>query len=119
MKVLRERLIPREMCDPDEPLDPRDVTGRQPPCGQNGGGQRGKQMENVEDCLSKKIEAVVCNGNGIVGDLLKSEHKQILNSPLFYNEPQAVCGLRLQNNSFLFTSFLFVSMCFSLIRRTT
>lgn len=75
MKVLRERPLPREVCDPDGPQDPRDVSGLQP-CSQDGGGQRSKQpkTESVEDCLSKKIEAVVCNGNGIVGSLLKS-HK--------------------------------------------
>lgn len=66
MKVLRERLLPREVCDLGEPQDPPDVTGRQL-CGQDAGVQTGKQllMESTEDCLAKKIEAVVCNGNGI------------------------------------------------------
>ncbi|XP_037638806.1 protein scribble homolog [Sebastes umbrosus] len=77
MKVLRERPLPREVCDPDGPQDPRDVSGLQP-CSQDGGGQRSKQpkTESVEDCLSKKIEAVVCNGNGISD--LESELKRTL-----------------------------------------
>ena len=76
MKVLREKLLPREVCDPDEHHDPRDVTGRQP-CTQDGGDQRGKphNTESVEDGLSKKIEAVVCNGSSIVGGLLQSQHR--------------------------------------------
>ncbi|XP_042358713.1 uncharacterized protein LOC121955004 [Plectropomus leopardus] len=85
MKVLRERLLPRGVCDPDEPQDPQDVTGRQL-CSQDGGGQRGKQpkMESAEDCLSRKIEGVVCNGNGISG--LKSD----LNKTLSQLETQAL-----------------------------
>ncbi|XP_063730496.1 protein scribble homolog [Eleginops maclovinus] len=66
MKVLRERLLPRELCDPGEHKDLWDVTRRQP-CSQEGGSQRGKQpnMENTDFCFSKKIEKSVCNGNGI------------------------------------------------------
>nr|XP_046257841.1 discs large homolog 1-like protein [Scatophagus argus] len=66
MKVLRERLLPQEVCDLNEPQDPQDVTGRQL-YSQDSEGQRGKQpvMESTEDCLSKKIEVVVCNGNSI------------------------------------------------------
>ncbi|XP_069570112.1 uncharacterized protein [Brachyistius frenatus] len=66
MKVLRERLLPREVCDPEAPPGPRDVTGRQL-CSWDGRGLRSKQskMESARDCLPKKIEAVVCNGNGI------------------------------------------------------
>ncbi|GAA6213874.1 leucine-rich repeat-containing protein 1 isoform X1 [Lates japonicus] len=67
MKVLRDRLLHQDVCDLDEPQDPQVVMGRQL-CSQDGGGQRrSKQskMESAEDCLSKKIEAVVCNGNGI------------------------------------------------------
>ncbi|XP_035519744.1 protein scribble homolog [Morone saxatilis] len=66
MKVLRERLLPQEVCDMNTPQAPQDVTGRQL-CSQDGGVQRSKQpmIETAEDCLSKKIEAVVCNGNGI------------------------------------------------------
>lgn len=81
MKVLRER--PRELCDLGESQDPQDVMGRQL-CSQNGTGQRDKQpeMESADDCLSKKIEALVCNGNGIVGSLLKSQHRQ--NFPLCF-----------------------------------
>ncbi|XP_027133160.1 protein scribble homolog isoform X2 [Larimichthys crocea] len=61
MKVLRERLLHPEVCDLEEPQYSQDVTGRQQRS-QDGGGQI---MESAEDCLSKKIEAVVCNGNGI------------------------------------------------------
>ncbi|CAK6951610.1 leucine-rich repeat-containing protein 1 isoform X1 [Scomber scombrus] len=66
MKVLRERLLQREDYALDEPQDPPDVTSRQQ-CSQDGGAQRSKQpkMESAEDCLPKKIEAVICNGNGI------------------------------------------------------
>ncbi|XP_039640785.1 leucine-rich repeat-containing protein 1 isoform X4 [Perca fluviatilis] len=76
MKVLREKLLPREVCDPDEHHDPRDVTGRQP-CTQDGGDQRGKphNTESVEDGLSKKIEAVVCNGSSI-SDLMENDSLQ-------------------------------------------
>ncbi|XP_047459532.1 leucine-rich repeat-containing protein 1 [Mugil cephalus] len=60
MKVLRERLLLREVAELRQ--DPQDVTGSQ-----EGRGPRSKQaqMESAEDCLSKRIEAVVCNGNGI------------------------------------------------------
>ncbi|CAJ1067514.1 leucine-rich repeat-containing protein 1 isoform X1 [Xyrichtys novacula] len=77
MKVLRERLLPRELYSPDQPpppppssssppLDPRDVTGRQLQ-GRAGGGGKSKQQreESREDSLSRKMETVVCNGNGI------------------------------------------------------
>ncbi|KAI3363131.1 hypothetical protein L3Q82_011784 [Scortum barcoo] len=64
MKVLRERLLPREACDLDEPQEPPDVTERQL-CGPDGGGQRGRQakLDSADDCLTTRIEAVVCNGN--------------------------------------------------------
>lgn len=76
MKVLREKLQPREVRDPDEPQDPQDVTGRQL-ASKDGGGQRGKQpaMESTEECLSKKTGSIICNGNGIVGSLLKLQDK--------------------------------------------
>ncbi|XP_068613200.1 protein scribble homolog, partial [Brachionichthys hirsutus] len=67
VKVMRERL-----CDPEGPRDQHDAAERQP-CGRDGRGQGRKQpptMEQAEDCLSRKMEAVVCNGNGIVGGLL-------------------------------------------------
>ncbi|XP_030604500.1 uncharacterized protein LOC115793592 [Archocentrus centrarchus] len=65
MKVLRERLLPREVRDLDVSQDPRDATGRKL-CSQHGEGRSKQlQMESAEDCVSKKIEAVVCNGNGI------------------------------------------------------
>lgn len=77
MKVLRERLLPREVCDPDRSQDPADVTGRQL-CSQDGGGQRGKRpaAESAEDRSSRKTEAVVCNGNGISD--LESDLKRTL-----------------------------------------
>ncbi|KAM6997287.1 uncharacterized protein LKV04_006021 [Tautogolabrus adspersus] len=65
--VVRERLLPREMYNQDQPPppDPRDMTGQQL-WGCTGGGWGSKQQEqSMEDCLSKRIEAVVCNGNGI------------------------------------------------------
>ncbi|XP_070834270.1 protein scribble homolog [Chaetodon trifascialis] len=77
MKVLRERLLPREVCDLDQSQNSPDVTGRQL-CSQDGGGQRGKQPteESTEGCLSKKFEAVICNGNGISD--LESDLKRTL-----------------------------------------
>ncbi|XP_029926350.1 protein scribble homolog isoform X2 [Myripristis murdjan] len=65
MKVLRERMLPREVCVQDSPA-PQDVPSR-PQCSQDSGYQRTKQprLESSVDCLSKKIKAVVCNGNGI------------------------------------------------------
>ncbi|KAM7385692.1 hypothetical protein PAMP_001755 [Pampus punctatissimus] len=74
MKVLREKLHPREVSALDEPRDPSDVTIRQP-CSQDGGGHRSKHQktENAEDCLSKKIETVVCNGN-CISDLERNQN---------------------------------------------
>lgn len=72
MKVLRERLLPHEVRNLDKPQDPLNVMG--PHLGsQDGVGHRGKKpkKESAEDCLCKKIEAVVCNGNSIVVGLLK------------------------------------------------
>lgn len=73
MKVLRERLLLREVGELLQ--DPQSATGRQL-CSQEGGGPRSKQaqMESAENCLSKRIEAVVCNGNGIVSGLLQTWH---------------------------------------------
>lgn len=69
MKVLRERLLPRVVRDLDVSQDPRDVAGRQL-CSQHGGGwSKQLKLQSAEDCVSKKTEAVVCNGNGIVGGL--------------------------------------------------
>ncbi|XP_041644939.1 protein scribble homolog [Cheilinus undulatus] len=56
MKVLRERLLPREVCEP-----PLDVTGQQ----LRGRRSKHQKEESREDCMSKKVEAVVCNGNCI------------------------------------------------------
>ncbi|XP_034538641.1 protein scribble homolog [Notolabrus celidotus] len=71
MKVIRERLLPRELYDLDQPPppppDPRVVTGRQlRDCA--GGGRMSKQQieESREDSLPKKIEAIICNGNGVL-----------------------------------------------------
>lgn len=68
MKVLRERLLPHEVYNLDERQDPPEVMGPQL-CGWDGVGHRSKQtkMATTDDCLSKKTETVVCNGNGIVG----------------------------------------------------
>ncbi|KAM8859924.1 disks large homolog 4-like isoform 2-T2 [Spinachia spinachia] len=51
----------------EKPPPPREVCDREEPCGQDSGGPMGKQlmMERREDCLPVKIEADVCNGNGI------------------------------------------------------
>lgn len=121
MKVLRERLLPREVRDPEGPQDPPEVTGRQL-CGLDGGGQRVKQpkTESAEDGLTTKIEAVVCNGNGIVGGLLKSQS-------IFSIVPRAKCEffflkMTLSVSFTQFYTLLFVSLvflCFSLIWRVT
>lgn len=68
MKVLRERLLPREVRDLDVHQETQDVIGPQL-CSQDEGGQKNKQpkMEIVDECLSKKIDVVVCNGNSMVG----------------------------------------------------
>lgn len=70
MTVLRDRLSPREVPDSDEPRDEWGSTGQQP------ANQSAKAalMESKEGCLSKSIEAVVCNGNDTVGNLLKCDH---------------------------------------------
>ncbi|KAM4592214.1 uncharacterized protein PAE49_021692 [Odontesthes bonariensis] len=70
MKVLREKLLPRQGWDPDVRQDPPDLTGQQHRRHESGG-LRSKQfqLDSTVHCLSKKIEAVVCNGNGIVSDL--------------------------------------------------
>ncbi|XP_032397271.1 protein scribble homolog isoform X1 [Etheostoma spectabile] len=76
IKVLREKLLHQGVCDPDEHQDPWEVTGRQS-WTQVGGDQRWKHpnTESVEDRLSKKIEAVVCNGSSI-SDLMKNDSLQ-------------------------------------------
>lgn len=77
MTVLRDRQLPREVSDLGGLQDQQDGAGRQL-CSPNGEGQSSKQpmMESSEDCFPKKIEAVVCNGNGIVGGLRKSQHAE-------------------------------------------
>lgn len=66
MTVLRDRLPSCEVSGIGGPQD--DMTGRQV-FSQDGEGQGAKQT--TEACLSKTIEAVVCNGNGTVGGFLK------------------------------------------------
>ncbi|XP_058508136.1 protein scribble homolog [Solea solea] len=81
MTVLRERLLTGEPFEQDEPCDPLDdVTGRQP-CRV----QRSEQpkIECGGDCLMKRIEAAVCNGNGI------SDMKSDLNFTLSEQEEDA------------------------------
>ncbi|KAM4729457.1 uncharacterized protein FYW61_010031 [Anableps anableps] len=58
LKVLRERLPPSEVYHPGVPQDPPDPTARQL-CPMS----KQSQLEEAENCLPKKIEAVVCNGN--------------------------------------------------------
>lgn len=53
MTVLRDRTS-----DPGGPQDQRDVVGRQ---------LCRPTVESLEERPSRKIEAVVCNGNGVVG----------------------------------------------------
>ncbi|XP_061602040.1 inaD-like protein [Cololabis saira] len=61
MKVLRDRLVTREVSDMDVPQNRLDLRG----CGQDSRGLRSKQfpLESADDRSSKKIEVVVCNGN--------------------------------------------------------
>ncbi|CAG6017425.1 unnamed protein product [Menidia menidia] len=67
MKVLREKLLPRLVCDPDVCRDPPDMTSRQLRRHQTGGPRRKHfQLDGSVDCVSKKIEEVVCNGNSII-----------------------------------------------------
>lgn len=81
MTVLRDRPTPLETSDPGVPQDQQDVTGRQL-CS-----RRGQQptADGAGDLLSKKIEAVVCNGNGIVCGSYKSQSKEkMLNSLIVF-----------------------------------
>lgn len=70
MIVLRDRLPPPEVDFSGGPRDEWDATGQQP---SNPEGQTAKAalMESRERCLSKSIEAVVCNGNDVVRGFLK------------------------------------------------
>lgn len=70
MTLLRDKLPPGEVPDPGGPQDEWGVTGQQP-SHQTGQAAKAALMESTEGCLSKSIEAVVCNGNDIVGNLLK------------------------------------------------
>ncbi|XP_078144737.1 uncharacterized protein LOC144542349 [Centroberyx gerrardi] len=73
MKVLRDRMLPREVCVQDSQAVPsRQQSGR----------DAGQRRTDSSDCLSKRIEAVVCNGNGI----LESDP----NWTLFEREPEAL-----------------------------
>lgn len=81
MTVLRDRLTPRETSDPVVPRDQQDVTRRQL-CSWGG---KQPTADGAEDLLSKKIEAVICNGNGIVGGSYKSQSKEkMLNSCIVF-----------------------------------
>ncbi|XP_013860481.1 protein scribble homolog [Austrofundulus limnaeus] len=64
LKILRGRPLPPKVCDPRVAQDPPDPTGQQP-CGQTAEGPRSKQcqLESAGQCVSKKAEAVTCNGN--------------------------------------------------------
>lgn len=66
MTVLRDGLPPREVKAPGGPRDERDVTGQQL-SNQEGQTAKAGLIESQEGCLSKSIEAVVCNGNDMVG----------------------------------------------------
>ncbi|KAM9726573.1 disks large homolog 2-like [Menidia menidia] len=82
MKVLREKLLPRLVCDPDVCRDPPDMTSRQLRRHQTGGPRRKHfQLDGSVDCVSKKIEEVVCNGNSI------SDWERDLNRT--FSEPEA------------------------------
>lgn len=66
MTVLRDGLPPREVKVPGGPRDEGNVTGQQL-SNQEGQTAKAGLIESQEGCLSKSIEAVVCNGNDIVG----------------------------------------------------
>ncbi|XP_030012497.1 leucine-rich repeat-containing protein 1 [Sphaeramia orbicularis] len=87
MKVLRERLLPPEICVQDEPQDAQDVKSRQL-CIQDPAGQKSKQqkMESTEDCLSKRTDTTVCNGNGI-SDLQKDLKSTLSKETSMKNDP--------------------------------
>lgn len=87
MKVLRGRPLPPKVYDPDMPRDPPDSTGRQR-CGMTGEGPRSKrcQLGSTGECLSKKTEAVICNGNNSVG---VEQIKPFKFRQRFYDKPQA------------------------------
>lgn len=70
LTVLRDRLAPPEVPDPDGAQDERGVTGQQS-FKQTGQVAKAASMGRTEGCLSKSIEALVCNGNDTVGNLLK------------------------------------------------
>ncbi|CAG09417.1 unnamed protein product [Tetraodon nigroviridis] len=58
MTVLRDRLPPREVPDPDGPRDEWGSTGQQP----SNQAAKAALTESTEGCLSKSIDVVVCNG---------------------------------------------------------
>lgn len=62
LKVLRERLVPSEAYVSGVPQDPPDPAGRLL-CRMS----KQFQLEEAQNHLPKKIEAVVCNGNSTVG----------------------------------------------------
>ncbi|XP_054605987.2 uncharacterized protein [Nothobranchius furzeri] len=77
MMVLREKPVHREAFDPGVPQGPPDLPGRQPR-EMDVKGQRSKrsQLEKAEECLSKEMETVVCNGNSSV-DLEKNRIRTV------------------------------------------
>lgn len=72
MTVLRDRLPPQKVPDPDGPPDEWGETGQQP-SHQAGQEAKAASMESTRGCLSKTTEAVFCNGNDIVGGLVEYE----------------------------------------------
>ncbi|KAM4607477.1 protein scribble homolog [Polymixia lowei] len=86
MKVLRERMLPREVCGQDNPVaqEMDTFTDRQL-YNQDVGCQRSKPrtVDSSVDCLPGEIEAVICNGNGI------SDLQIDPNWTLFEREPEA------------------------------
>lgn len=59
LTVLRDRLAPPEVPDPDGAQDEQGATGQT---------ARAAPVGRTEGCLSKSIEALVCNGSDTVGN---------------------------------------------------
>uniref|UniRef100_H3DGM1 PDZ domain-containing protein n=1 Tax=Tetraodon nigroviridis TaxID=99883 RepID=H3DGM1_TETNG len=70
MTVLRDRLPPREVPDPDGPRDEWGSTGQQP----SNQAAKAALTESTEGCLSKSIDVVVCNGIDTVSHLLENDN---------------------------------------------
>lgn len=67
MTVLRDGLPPGEAPDPGGPREEQDAGTGQQPSNQEGQTAKPPSAESVEGSLSKRIEAVVCNGSDTVG----------------------------------------------------